>query len=72
MTKIQDVLDAAVAQITAIETVEDSATALINSLVAQVQANINDPAALQQVLTDVKAKTDALAAAVAANTPAGP
>jgi hypothetical protein len=71
-TPIQTVLDQAVAQISAMDDVEDSAVALINTLVAQVQANINDPTALQAILDVAKTKTDALAAAVAAGTPAAP
>jgi len=72
MTVIQDVLDAAVATITAEDDAVDSAIILINTLVAQVQANINNPTALQALLDTAKAKTQALAQAVAANTPAAP
>lgn len=48
----------------------DSAIALITRLVALVQANVGDPAALQKILDDVKADTTKLSDAVVANTPA--
>lgn len=71
-SSIQEVLDAAVAQITVMDSVEDSATLLIGTLITQVQANIADPTALQAILDTAKAKTDALAAAVAAGAPSTP
>lgn len=67
---IQDVLDKAVADITAMDDVVDSALKLIDTLVAAVKANANDPTALNAALVAIEAKKDALAASVAANTPA--
>lgn len=76
------VVDDAIAQITATETVLDGATTLINSfhqIVADaVQSALANGATADQLapITDamavVKAKTDALAAAVVANTPTPP
>lgn len=67
---VQDDLDRAVTDISAMDDVADGAIALMNALTALVKANINNPAALQAALTTFEAKKDALAAAVVANTPA--
>lgn len=48
----------------------DSAKTLIQTLVAEVEANKNDPAALQALVDDLKANDADLAGAVAENTPA--
>ena len=53
-------------------TVDGSAVALISGLAAQIIAAANDPAAVRALGTALKNSTDALAAAVAANTPAEP
>lgn len=66
----QAVLDQATADINAMDDVVDSVLALIDTLVAQVKANINDPTALKAALVVFEAKKQALADAVAANTPA--
>ena len=66
MTTIAD-LQAAV---TAEDTVIDSAVALIQGLAAQVAALAPNQAAIDALAADIKAKSDGLAAAVAANTPA--
>ena len=58
------------AQIKANEDVEDSALLLINGFAARLAAAGTDPAKLTQLQTDLKTHADALAAAVAANTPA--
>jgi peptidoglycan hydrolase CwlO-like protein len=65
-------LDALASEVSVIETVQASAVALIQKLTAEIQANLNDPAALQALVDKMKASTDALASAVAANTPAVP
>lgn len=65
-------LQAAVARLDAID---DSIIALLNGVVEQLRALIEqgaDPAALSKLADDVNAQADALAAAVLANTPAGP
>lgn len=65
-------IDDLTAQITANEDVEDSALALINGFAARLAAAGVDPVKLKQLQDDLKAHADALAAAVAANTPAAP
>ena len=55
--------------------VDQSAITLLNGLTAKIQQLIDagaDPAAFQKLADDLKASTDQLAAAVAANTPAAP
>jgi hypothetical protein len=68
MAAIDD-LQAAVA---AEDTVIDSAIALINGIPALIAAAGTDPAKLAALQADITAKSGALAAAVAANTPAAP
>lgn len=58
------------ADVTAEDTVIGSAITLLNGLYAQLQAAGTDPVALAALSTDIQAKTQALAAAVTANTPA--
>jgi len=53
---------------TEIETVDGSASTLITQLLAEVEANKNDPAAIQALVDRAKAATANLAAAVAAGT----
>jgi hypothetical protein len=65
-------LDALTAQVAQNETVEESALALINGLAAQIAAAATNPAALTALSASLKTNADALAAAVAANTPAAP
>jgi hypothetical protein len=52
--------------------VTQSALVLIQSLSEQIRANATDPAALEDLASQLDASSDALAAAVAANTPADP
>lgn len=68
MAAIDD-LQAAVAQE---DTVIDSAITLIQGIPALIAAAGTDPAKLQALQADITAKSTALAAAVAANTPAAP
>lgn len=56
--------------VTAEDTVIDSAVTLIQGLAAQVAAVAPNQAAIDALAADIKAKSDGLAAAVAANTPA--
>lgn len=65
-------LDALTAEVAAVTTVEQSAIALINGLAAQLAAAGTDPAKLQALHDSLAASSTALAAAVAANTPADP
>jgi hypothetical protein len=60
------------AAVTAEDTVVDSAVVLIQGLAAQVAALQPNQAAIDALAADIKGKSDALAAAVAANTPAAP
>lgn len=68
--KIMAALDDLTAQVAANKTVIDSALALINGIAARITAAGTDPAALAALTTSLKSEDDALAAAVAANTPA--
>jgi len=80
MSALDTALATLQSQVTSTETVDDSAIALINGIAAQIAAAVAKavaagatPAELQAVSdlgTSLKAKSDALAAAVAANTPA--
>ena len=67
---IMATLDALAAQVAANKTVIDSAIVLINGIAARIAAAGADPAALAALVDDLKASDSALAAAVAANTPA--
>lgn len=58
------------ADVAAEDTVIDSAVALLKGLKDALDAAGTDPVALAALKTDLEAKTAALAAAVAANTPA--
>jgi hypothetical protein len=53
-------------------TVDQSAITLLNSLSAQIASLKNDPVALQALADSLTTNSTALAAAVAANTPAAP
>jgi prefoldin subunit 5 len=63
-------LDDVKTKVEAENTVIDSAITLLGDLSAQIAALKNDPAALQALADEIDAKKAALAAAVAANTPA--
>lgn len=63
-------LDALTAQVKKNSDVEASALALIQGIAARITAAGTDPAALTALTTELKAKDDELAGAVAANTPA--
>lgn len=65
-------LDALSAQVAATNTVEQSAITLLEGIAAQLAAIKDDPAKIEALATSLKAQSDSLAAAVAANTPAGP
>ncbi len=65
-------LDDLTAQVTANTDVVNSALTLIKGLAAALEAAGTDPAKLDALKASLKASDDALAAAVAANTPAAP
>lgn len=56
-------------EITDLEAGVPSAVKLMDTLFSEVQANINDPAALQALVDRGRAQITALAAAVVADTP---
>lgn len=60
------------ADVTAEDTVIDSAVTLLQGLSAALTAAGTDPAALDALKADIDAKTATLAAAVVANTPGAP
>ena len=68
MSELTD-LQAQVAQNTA---VEQSAIVLIQGIADRIEAARTDPAALQALTQELRSMDEALAAAVAANTPAAP
>ncbi len=61
-------LDDLTAEVAAEETVEQSAITLIDGLAAQITSAGTDPAKLSALTTSIKTQSDALAAAVTANT----
>jgi hypothetical protein len=65
-------LDALTAEVTRNTEVDAGAIALINGLAAKIIELKNDPAALQALADSMKSSSDALAAAVSANTPSEP
>lgn len=69
---IMAALDDLTAQVTANSTVLQSAVTLINGIADRITAAGVDPAKLAALTASLKTDDDALAAAVAANTPAAP
>lgn len=63
-------LDTLTAEVARNTTVDASAITLLNGLAAQIATLKNDPVALQALADSMKSSSDALAAAVVANTPA--
>lgn len=63
-------LDDLTAQVKATDDAEQSALVLINGIAARLAAAGTDPAKLAALTSDLKSNSDALAAAVVANTPA--
>lgn len=61
-------LTALTEEVARLETVEESAVALIKALVEEVAANKEDPIALQALVDRIKASGDDLATAVGENT----
>ncbi len=72
--RIMAMLDDLQAQVAANGTVIQSVITLVQGLVVKLQAALdaNDPAKVQAVIDQLKAQDQALAAAVAANTPTPP
>jgi len=65
-------LDALTTQVTANESLEQSAITLIQGIAAQLAAIKDDPAKIQALADSLKASADTLSAAIVANTPAAP
>jgi hypothetical protein len=62
-------LSALEAEVTRDDEVNSSAATLLKTLFDEVEASKNDPVAIQAIVDRVRSQNDALAAAVAANTP---
>jgi hypothetical protein len=62
-------LDALTAEVTRNSSIDESAIALINGLAAKIVELKNDPVALQALADSMRSSNQALADAVAANTP---
>ena len=71
-TKIMATIADIETEVTNETTVDQSVLTLVQGLVAQVEANKNDPAKLDALLAKMKANSQSLADAVVANTPAAP
>jgi len=65
-------LDHLKASVASLKTVDESAAALLAGLSQQILAAKDDPVAIEAIAADIDADQAALAAAVAANTPAAP
>jgi hypothetical protein len=65
-------IDALKTQVASNNDLVKSAIALIQGIAAQILATAGDKAAATQLAADLKASDDALAAAIAANTPPSP
>ena len=63
-------LDALTAEVARNTTVDESAIVLLKGLADRIEELKGDPAALQALADELRAKNDALAAAVVAHTPA--
>lgn len=70
--KMSKELDALTAEVEETKTIEQSAITLIQGLAEQIAAAKDDPAAILALSESLKAQSDALAAAISANTPAPP
>jgi hypothetical protein len=72
MSALTDAVDALAAEVEKNTQVDQSAIVLIQGLADQIAAVATDPAKVTELAAKLKASTDALAAAVAANTVAEP
>lgn len=70
--KMSQLTDEIKAEVAKNRDVTRSAITLLRLLLQKVQDAVNDPAALQDILNEVKADSEELAAAVVENTPAEP
>ena len=65
-------LDPLIAEVARSRTIKESAIALINGFAARLVAAGTDPVQLEALRADIAETSDALAAAVEANTPVAP
>lgn len=72
MTRLADEIAALRTNVTELTSTVASAKELIEGLAAKIEDNIGDETALQEIVTELRAQKDQLAAAVVANTPAEP
>lgn len=72
LDKIMATVDTIQADVTAENTVIDSAVTLLQGLSDQLRAAGTDPAKLDALATSIEGKTAQLAAAIVANTPGAP
>jgi len=70
--KMSAELDRLTTEVSEATTVQQSAITLLNSLAQQIRDNANDPAKLNALADELDGSSNALAAAVEANTPAAP
>jgi len=66
---IMAILDPLAAEVTETKTIIESAVTLIEGIAAQLEEHKNEPAEIQRLADELNASSDALAAAVQANTP---
>jgi len=69
---IQDAMQKMADEVTRNKTVTDSVLGVVTNLAATIEANKNDPTALQALADSLRANDDAVAAAVSANTTPAP
>lgn len=69
-TMAQATLDDLQNEVTSATTIEQGAITLIQGIAAQLAAAKNDPVKIQAIADQLKSQDDALASAIAANTPA--
>ncbi len=71
-TMITEIIQALKDEVVADTNATNAIIAVVNNFAAQVQANIGNEPALQEILAGFKANTTVIAAAAVANTPAAP
>jgi prophage DNA circulation protein len=72
MAAIDDALKTLTDQVSQATDAEEGAATLLSNLATLIQQNAGNPQAVTDLATKLKASTDALAAAITANTPAAP
>jgi len=72
MSAVDDAVSALTTQVQANTNAEASAVSLIQELAGLIQEHVDNPTVLTELAAKLKASAEALAAAVAANTPTAP